>query len=259
MNPNTPQNSIFSYDDRRDLATPGDLPAALKFCAEHFISCAEKAIQDHGYFAVALAGGSTPKAVYQKLTEKAYADKIDWSKVKLFWSDERAVPPSHPDSNYRMAMEAAFSRLPILPEQIYRMAAEEDIEHGALEYENLIKKSLKNSRFDLVLLGTGDDGHTASLFPQTHALHVENRLVVANFVPKLNAWRMTLTFDCINAAHHRVLYIFGKSKASIVKTVLNGSYQPDLFPVQRVGIRSHKALWVLDAEAAALLKYGSFG
>jgi 6-phosphogluconolactonase len=259
MNQNNAQNPIFSYDDRRDLAIPGDLPAALKFCADHFISCAEKAIADHGYFAVALAGGSTPKAVYQKLTDKAYADKIDWSKVKLFWSDERAVPPSHPDSNYRMAMEAAFSKLPIPPAQIYRMKAEDDIELGALEYENLIKNSLKEARFDLVLLGIGEDGHTASLFPQTHALHVENRLVVANFVPKLNTWRMTLTFDSLNAAHHRVLYVLGKSKASIVKTVLNGAYQPDLYPVQRVGMRSHKALWVLDAEAGALLKNGSFG
>jgi 6-phosphogluconolactonase len=251
MNHNIIKNAIFSYDDRRDLAIPGDLHATLHFCADHFMQCAEEAIHDHGYFAVALAGGSTPKGVYQKLTEKPYAEKIDWNKVKLFWSDERSVPPSHPDSNYCMAMEAAFSKLPIPASQIYRMVADEDIELGAQEYENLIKTSLQPAGFDLVLLGMGDDGHTASLFPQTHALHVENRLVVANFVPKLNTWRMTLTYECINKAHRRVLYVFGKNKADIVKTVLNGTYQPDLYPVQNIGIRSHKALWILDTDATA--------
>lgn len=253
MNHNIHQNKSFNYDDRRDIAIPGDLPATLKFCAEHFIASANAAIQDHDYFAVALAGGSTPKAVYEILTSQEYADRINWSKVRLFWGDERAVPPSHADSNYRMAMQAGFDRMPLLPAHIHRMKAEEDIEQGALEYEQFIKKSLLDSAFDLVLLGLGEDGHTASLFPQTHALHVENRLVVSNYVPKLNAWRMTLTFDCINAARQRAFYVLGKSKASIVKTVLNGHSQPDLYPAQRVGIQSHKALWILDADAAGAL------
>jgi 6-phosphogluconolactonase len=241
---------VISYDERRDIVTPGDLQASTLFSIQHFFTAAQEAIADHGYFAVALSGGNTPKAIYQQLADPINAKKIDWNLVKLFWSDERPVPPFHPDSNYKMAMEAGFGRLSIPSGQIYRMQAEGDIEQGALAYETLIKRTLKDARLDLVLLGVGNDGHTASLFPQTHGLHSDNRLVIANYIPQLNSWRMTLTFDCINAAQHIVLYVFGKSKTAIVKKVFNGEYQPDLFPVQRVGTSAHKALWVLDNEAA---------
>ncbi len=233
---------------------PGDYQAALDFCVNHLVACAEESIRDHGYFSLALSGGSTPKAVYQKLAEPINAKKIDWSKVQLFWSDERAVPPFHADSNYRMAMEAGWGRLPLASAQVHRMQAEGDIEQGALAYENLLKASLKNSAFDMVLLGMGDDGHTASLFPETHGLHVENRLVIANYIPKLNTWRMTLTFDCINASSHIDLYVFGKNKASVVAKVFSTEYQPDLYPVQRVGTPLHKALWIMDKEASTTLK-----
>lgn len=244
--------TITSYDERRDIVVPGDYREALDFCVDHLAACAQESISDHGYFSLALSGGSTPKAVYQKLAEPINQKKVDWSKVKLFWSDERAVPPFHTDSNYKMAMEAGFNRLPIPSHQIYRMQAEGDIEEGARAYENLLKATLNNAAFDLVLLGIGEDGHTASLFPETHGLHSENRLVIANYVPKFDTWRMTLTFDCINSAKHIHLYVFGKSKAEIVSKVFD-SYQPDHYPVQRIGEPLHKALWILDKESSQKL------
>jgi 6-phosphogluconolactonase len=114
----------------------------------------------------------------------------------------------------------------------------------------LVEKILPNGVFDLVMLGMGEDGHTASLFPKTHGLHAEDRFVIANFIPQKNVWRMSLTFECINAARNIVIYVLGKSKASMVKQVLSGPYQPDDLPIQRVGTREHKALWVFDNAAA---------
>lgn len=241
---------IKNLDDKRDLAVPGDKHATIAFCVEHFIYVAQQSIALHGHFAVALSGGSTPKAIYTQLASEDNRKKIDWEKVLLFWSDERAVPPESDESNYRMAMESGFGHLPLLEENIFRMPADEDLEEGALEYEKILKKKLPNGRFDLVMLGMGEDGHTASLFPQTHGLHAKQRLVIANYVPQKNTWRMTLTFDCINQGRNIVVYVLGKDKAAMVKRIFQDPYQPDLLPAQRVGTVDHKALWVLDNEAS---------
>jgi 6-phosphogluconolactonase len=253
MNVNEKQQLIRFFDDRRDLAIPGDHQATLNFCMEHFITQAAAAIELKGNFYVALSGGSTPKAVYEGLTTLPYRTAIDWTKVHLFWSDERCVPPYHPESNYHMALEAGFGKLRIPAENIHRIQAEGDVEEGALAYEHLIQAKVPNSQFDLILLGMGDDGHTASLFPKTHALHAKRRLVVANFLPEKNIWRITFTFDCINKAKYADLYVLGKKKADMVKKALTGPYIPDELPVQRVGTREHKSLWILDKEAASLL------
>ncbi|MBU6445770.1 MAG: 6-phosphogluconolactonase [Verrucomicrobia bacterium] len=205
---------------------------------------AERAIQKRGRFAVALSGGSTPKAIYERLSTQ----KLDWSKIWLFWSDERAVPPDHPDSNYRMAMEF-FKRVPIPPSQIFRMIAESEIEKNALNYEETIRHVLKNQLFDLVMLGIGEDGHTASLFPNTPGLEVNNRLVIANKIEEKKAWRMTLTFSCINQSFHSTLYCIGPSKQIIVPKVLNAAIISD-FPASRIGTAENKALWILDTDAA---------
>ncbi len=247
------QHLIKIYDERRDIALPGDFQATIQFSIEHFIYEANRFIAKHGYFAVALSGGSTPKAIYEGLASKQYADKIDWSRVLLFWSDERSVPQNHPDNNYRMALEAAFGHLPLNPANIFPMRGDGDIQKNAAEYERLIEEKLPNKQFDLVMLGVGEDGHTASLFPKTHGLHPQEDLVVANFVPQKNTWRLTLTFKCINSANNIVIYALGKGKAEIVKRVFNGNYEPDLIPAQRIGTASHKALWVLDNDAAAAL------
>lgn len=254
MQKNTCRKQIITFDERRDIVIPGDYEAALTFSVEHFIEAANKCIQDHGYFAVALSGGSSPKAIFQRLAQSEYNKRIDWKKVLLFWSDERSVASDHPDSNYHMAMEAGFKNLPIPKDQIFRMQAEDNIEEHALEYERLILTKIPSKKLDFVMLGMGEDGHTASLFPKTHGLHTTQRVVIANFVPQMNTWRMSLTFECINQAAYIVLYVFGKSKAKILKKVLTSPYDPDNLPVQRVGTPAHKALWIVDCDAASELQ-----
>ena len=246
--------TVKSVDDRRTLALPGDATDTLKFCVDHFLFTANEAIDDHGYFAVALSGGSTPKAIFQALAKPENRSKTDWSRFLVFWSDERSVPPDNAESNYHMAMESGWKTLPVPAESIYRMVAEDDIEGHAKDYEERILTKIPQRHFDLVMLGMGDDGHTASLFPLTHGLHVENQLAIANYIPQKSTWRMTLTYKCINAARHTAVYVMGAGKESILKEVLTGTYQPDLYPSQKVGIPSHKALWIADDKAAKLIK-----
>ncbi|MCP5507552.1 MAG: 6-phosphogluconolactonase [Chlamydiales bacterium] len=220
----------------------------------HFIECANIAIDDHGYFAVALSGGSTPKAIFHGLSSPAFRDQVDWSRVVLFWSDERCVPPDHSDSNYHMAMEAGFSTLPIPIENIFRMKGEDDPEESALKYEKIIADKLGGAPLDLVMLGMGSDGHTASLFPKTHGLHpAKDRLAIANYIPQLDTWRLTLTFRCINEADYIAIYVLGTQKAEMVKKVFNGTFDPDIYPVQNIGTARNHALWIMDDDAAALL------
>lgn len=241
---------VQDFDDRREIVIPGNYAETLKYCVDQFIETANQCIEDHGYFAVALSGGSTPKAVYQELSSDENREKVDWSKVLLFWSDERSVSPASRESNFLMAMEAGFATLPLKQENIFRMKAEEEIEKHAVEYEALIHAKIPKKKFDLVLLGMGEDGHTASLFPMTHGLKAENRLVIANFIPQKETWRMTLTYECINAAAHVFLYVLGKEKAEMVARVLKGPHEPDLLPVQKIGTRAHRALWILDKDSA---------
>ena len=239
-----------SIDDKRDLIKGEDKFHTIQLCVHQFIQSATQAISERNAFHVALSGGSTPKAIFQSLADETNREKIDWSKVYLWWSDERSVDGSHEDSNYRMALEAGFSTLPIPEDQIFRMVGEGDIEAHALDYENLIQKFIPECKFDLIMLGMGEDGHTASLFPETHALHSDGRLVVANFVPKLNTWRMTFTYKLINQAHHVVIYVLGESKASMLNRILKGDYTPDQLPLQRVGTPSNKAIFITDQSAA---------
>lgn len=242
---------VKNLDERRDIAIPGDKEQTLRYCVMQFIEIANVYIEKQGYFSIALSGGSTPKPIYQSLASPENRNKIAWEKVLLFWSDERAVPPSDKESNYRMVMDAGFASLPLKPEHIFRMHADKDIEKNAEAYEQLILTEIPNQAFDAILLGMGDDGHTASLFPMTHALKVENRLVTSNFIPQKDTWRMTLTYKCINASQHILLYVFGQNKSEIVTRVLTGSYDPDLLPVQKVGTPTQPALWILDSAAAS--------
>lgn len=244
---------IDAYDEKRDILIPGDKNATIDLCTRHFTSCAREAIEKRGTFSVALSGGSTPTAVYQKVTAPPYSKQIEWDKVFLFWGDERSVPPTHSDSNYRAAMEAGFEKVPIPQEQIFRMVAETEIEANASKYEQTIQTVLQNNPFDLVILGMGDDGHTASLFPQTEGLKVKNRLVIANYVPQKNTWRMSLTFEAINAARNIVVYILGENKKNMLREVLQSEFQPERYPIQEIGSKENKALWIVDEAAAASL------
>jgi 6-phosphogluconolactonase len=238
-----------NLDNRRKIVIPGDQDVTLSFAADMWIEIAQQSIQQHGFFAAALSGGSTPKKIFQKLLP--LQDKLDWSKVFLFWSDERSVPPNHPDSNYRMAMEeGGLSKLPITKSQIFRMVAEEDIEANAKAYEDIILDKLGSHPFDLVMLGLGEDGHTASLFPHTGGLKVKGRLVIPNFIPQKNTWRMTFTYECINRSQHICLYALGEAKADILEKVLIGPINPPEYPSQIIGTESNPALWILDTAAS---------
>lgn len=244
-NPSWKKN-ICSFDDRRDLLIAKDSASAIIFCAEHFISLAKAAIEARGYFTVALSGGSTPKAVFQLLASSPHKESIDWKVVKLFWSDERCVPPNDKDSNYHMAMEAGFSKLNIPSHNIFRMPADSSpLDLAAKNYEIEILKHTSSGIFDLVMLGMGEDGHTASLFPFTKALHINDSLVTPNFIPEKNTWRMTLTFDCINRARAIVIYALGENKKAMIQEVFHSPHNPDKLPIQQIGSPSIKALWIL--------------
>lgn len=242
---------VKSWDEKRNLLIPGDQNTTLHLCLRHFITACQNAIQDHGEFYVALSGGSTPKALFEHLCVSPYREQIDWGHIWLFWGDERSVPPDHPDSNYRMALEAGFKSMPIPPNHIHRMQAESDIEKNALNYEQTIRTTLKGAPFDLVMLGMGEDGHTASLFPHTEALKAKGRLVVANHIPQKNTWRMTLTFECINQARNIAIYVLGASKKHILAEIFNSENQVERYPIQGIGTKENKALWIVDEAAAA--------
>lgn len=245
---------LEAYDDRRDLVLPGDRESTIEFSVDHFIYLAQESIADQGYFAVALSGGQTPKAIFNHLSEAPYRDLVDWSRVLAFWSDERCVPPTHADSNYNMAMAAGLKNVPLPPSNVFRMHGQGDPEENAEKYDQLIRKKIPRKTFDLVMLGLGEDGHTASLFPKTHALHSEGRVAVANYIPKKSNWRLTLTFDCINQSRNIAIYILGKQKASIVEAALTADYDPDQYPIQKVGTPTQKALWILDDDAYSELE-----
>lgn len=240
----------YDLDERRMLFLPGNHQATLKFTVELWVQTANDAIQRNGSFAVALSGGSTPKAIFKELVAN-HQKSLDWSKVLLFWSDERSVPPDHPDSNYHMAMkEGGLERLGIPENQIFRMVAEKKIEENAVVYEKLIKEHVKDCRFDLIMLGMGDDGHTASLFPHTEALKIKGKLVAANHVPQKDTWRMTFTYECINQAHAICIYVLGANKSEILEKVLLSPLKRETYPSQGIGTEQNKAHWIIDEEAS---------
>lgn len=244
---------IRTYDKRRDLAVPGDSAETIAYIASHFIQLAQQSIEARGKFCVALAGGSTPKALYQLLSQEAYRSAVDWNSVWLFWGDERNVPLDHPDSNYKMAMDAGLSQVGLPETQIFPMVMGQDLAASASSYEEQIRSHVPNGQFDLIMLGMGEDGHTASLFPETEALKENTRWVVSQSVPQLETWRMTLTYPCINQAHAICFYVIGSGKAKMLDQVLEEPYSPTLLPSQAVGTESHKALWICDTEAAKTL------
>lgn len=240
---------LKSWDSRRDLIILDSKDEAIAFAVEHWMHSAQRAIQQKGSFTVALSGGSTPKAIYETL---AKSSEIDWNKIYLFWSDERAVPPDHPDSNYRMTVHTGLTKK-IPPAQIFRMKAETHIEKNSKEYEEKLCHHLKEHSMDLVMLGVGEDGHTASLFPNTAALEISDHFVAANYISEKKSWRMTLTFAGIHQSAHIAIYALGSSKSTIIPKVLNAPIISS-WPVSRIGTAEHKALWILDKQAAEKLE-----
>jgi 6-phosphogluconolactonase len=251
------EDGFQRIDDRRVVIIPGDKDTTIKFCTEQFLETGRDAIAKRGLFAVALSGGQTPNEIFKELSKPQHRNELDWTKVLCFWSDERSVPPTDPESNYAMAMESGLMELPLLSQHIFRMQAEISIEENALHYEELIRQWVPSASFDLIMLGIGEDGHTASLFPRTHGLHAKDRLVIANYIPQKHTWRMTFTYECIHAGKTICIYALGGKKAEIVLKTLTGVYDADNLPIQRIGTAHHQALWILDEDAAEKLLKGS--
>lgn len=233
------------YEDKRELA---------EAAARHFLEKANAAIEESGRFAVVLAGGSTPETTYELLATKEYAGQVDWRKVHVFFGDERAVPPDDEDSNYKMAYDALLSHVPV--GSVHRMKGEMFPDEAAMQYEEELREFFdtpgRPPEFDLIQLGIGDDGHTASLFPNTPALNVTDRWVAQNPVPKLGTVRITLTLPVLNAAKAVSFLAAGEGKAEALKEVLEGGADPHDYPskfVQPLG----ELNWMVDREAAGLL------
>lgn len=222
--------------------------------ANQVLAIGRAAIARRGWFNLALSGGSTPRALHQRLASPTYASQLDWSRVRVFFGDERCVGPDHPDSNYGMAQATLLSHLPVPPDQIHRLSGEVDPTAAATAYATLLQQVLGDRpRLDLILLGMGDDGHTASLFPNTAAIHEARRWVIGHYVKSLAAWRLTLTPVIINAAAEIFFLVSGTNKAERLRQVLEGPWQPERLPAQIVRPSDGRVTWYIDTAAAAAL------
>ncbi len=238
--------SRAGFDVRPDAST---VAAAA---ADRFIAVARQSIDERGRFLVALSGGTTPKRVYPLLVARPRVDAVDWSRVEFFWGDERAVPPDHPESNFGVAYQMLIAHLrDVRPEAIHRMPAEaSDLDTAALAYEAELRLAFgargdDPPAFDLIWLGMGPDGHTASLFPGSAALEVTDRWVVGNWAPGPQAWRMTLTFPVLDAAREVLFVVTGADKADALRHVRAGDVE---LPAARLGAANIE--WLVDAAAA---------
>lgn len=226
--------------------------------AQEFHRLAETAVQERGRFSVALSGGNTPRAVYSLLASEQ--KQLPWDCIHIFFGDERHVPPDHPDSNFRMASESLLSRVPIPEKNIHRIHAELDAETAAAEYDQQLRDffHLTNHdwpRFDLIFLGIGEDGHTASLFPESKALADASRRVAANWVEKYKTFRITLTLPVLNHTAEVVFLVSGAGKAQILSQVLGPGARK--FPAQSVQPENGRLLWLVDQDAGILLRFAT--
>ncbi len=230
-----------------------DADTLLAALADFVVTKANEAIQQHGRFSFVLSGGSSPKKLFELLASDRYRKQIDWTKVFFFFGDERYVPADHPDSNYLMAKKALFDALQISPGQIFRMKTELAPEEAALAYEKDLQGYFVNNlvRFDLVLLGLGDDAHTASLFPHTGVLQEKDSLVKALYIEKVKMNRITLTAPCINQAAAIAFLVYGPSKAEAVQHILEGEQNIQEYPAQLIRPNGGSLHWFLDEAAAS--------
>ncbi|MBE3561871.1 MAG: 6-phosphogluconolactonase [Ktedonobacteraceae bacterium] len=226
--------------------------------ARYIVQIANEAIVGHGRFTFALSGGSTPRKLYGLLASEPYRSQVNWQLAEIFWSDERNVPPDDTESNYHMAYEVMLSKLPIPAGQVHRMPAElADRDAAAHAYELEIKRTFGTDGlpgFDLIQLGMGPEGHTASLFPHQAALREQTHLILPVEVPKPPPARLTFTPPLLNAAHHILFLVTGQEKDEAVQAVLEGPYMPDEYPAQIVRPANGDVLWMLDEAAASKLK-----
>lgn len=236
------------YADAEQLARAG---------AEMFVTLAAESIQARGRFRIALSGGSTPRRIYQLLATNEFSHRVDWPHLDIFWGDERYVPADDPQSNYRMTAEALLGHVPVPKADIHRVPTEiSPPDAAAAAYEKDIRQCFGESssvpRFDLIYLGLGTNGHTASLFPFTPALRERSQLVAANYVAEVSAWRITMTVPLLNHGRTVAFLVEGQQKAAVLRDVLLGPSDPERLPAQFI-VPDGKLLWVTDEAAAARL------
>lgn len=223
--------------------------------AEEFVAVAARAIEQNGSFSVALSGGSTPISMYKVLREGPMSSQVEWQRLIFFWSDERCVPPGDPESNYGAAARELLDHIVVPEVNVHRLRGEMDPDASAREYEVELTEWVRGEppSFDLLMLGMGDDGHTASLFPGTEAVGITDRLVTPNYVPKLNANRLSFTRTLINAAKEVLVLVTGDEKADALREVLEGERDETKYPAQIINPSSGTALWLVDRAAASKL------
>jgi 6-phosphogluconolactonase len=246
-------------DQAKEFVICRDAAEVSRKGAELLLKLAVEAARNGRRLSVALSGGSTPKTMFEMLAAEPLKGQVPWPIIDLFWGDERCVPPDHKDSNYRMTKEALLDRAPIPSANIRRIPAEEKPPSAAAEkYQRTLSEYFglqagQLPRFDLVYLGMGDDGHTASLFPGTKALGETERFVTQNFVDKFQSYRVTLTADAINNGKNVVFLLAGEGKAGRLKEVLEGPRDPDRLPSQMIQPAGGKLVLILDRGAAGEL------
>lgn len=241
-----------------DLKILPDNAALAQAAAQEFHLVAKAAIRERGRFSVALSGGNTPRAIYSLLASEH--KELPWDRIHVFFGDERHVPPDHPDSNFLMASESLLSKVPIPENNVHRVRAELDADAAATEYEQEVVNFFHLGkhdwpRFDLIDLGIGEDGHTASLFPGSNALTETSRRVVANWVEKFKTFRITFTFPVLNHAAEVVFLVSGADKAQILSEVLRPGTQK--YPAQGVQPENGRLLWLVDQDAGSLLRFAA--
>ena len=236
-----------------------DDAALFEAGADAFVRAARLAVADRGVFRVSLAGGSTPRGLYARLADDPrFRARVQWDRIDFFWGDERHVPPDHADSNYRMAYEALLSKVPVAEARVHRVLAERsDADEVAAAYDADVQSIAGPAggvpRLDLVLLGIGADGHTASLFPGTPALSEVSRLVVAHRVEASESVRITMTLPLLNAAREVIFLAAGAAKAEAVRDVLRPNPDTPTLPASLIHPADGTVMWLLDREAASLL------
>ena len=242
----------------QNLEIAKDQLSLAEIAVDKIIALTVDSIHRQGQFTIALAGGSTPRGIYTLLATLPNRSKIDWKRVYIFWGDERNVPPENTNSNYQMAKQTLLDHVAIPTKNIYRIKGELDANIAALQYEENMRSFFLVPNddfpsFDLILLGLGDDGHTASLFPETMALNEKARWVVENFVPKLNEWRITFSIPLINSATNIIIVVSGEQKAHIINDILGENNQSSKLPIESIRPNDGKVLWLVDQAAASKL------
>ncbi len=236
------------------IAIYPDIDTLSHEAAQYIVRIASESIVTRGRFTIALSGGTTPRTLYGLLGSEPYRGQIDWALVDIFWSDERCVPPDSPDSNYHMAQEVLLSRIPIPAQQVHRMPADQpDRDAASQAYAEEMQRTFGTNgipSFDLIQLGMGPEGHTASLFPHQASLHEQQRLVIPVSVPKPPPDRLTFTPPVLNAARNVLFLVTGADKADALHAVLEGPYQPDEYPAQIVRPPHGEVVWMLDTAVA---------